>query len=60
MLAVAVGIGAQYVTRPAVDRVLAGFSRLAPVAQGASLAVALLVIDSLANEGVAAFIYFQF
>ncbi|NNL70617.1 MAG: MBOAT family protein [Acidimicrobiia bacterium] len=60
VLAVAVGIGAQYVTRPAVDRVLAGFSRLAPVAQGATLAVTFLVIDSLANEGVAAFIYFQF
>ena len=60
LLAIAVGIGAQYVTRPAVDRVLAGFSRLAPAAQGGVLAVALLAIDALANEGVAAFIYFQF
>ncbi len=60
LLAVGVGIGAQYVTRPAVDRVLAGFSRLAPAAQGAVLALSLFVIDSLANEGVAAFIYFQF
>ncbi len=60
VLAVAVGIGAQYVTRPAVDRVLAGFSRLAPAVQGGVLAVSLLAIDTLANEGVAAFIYFQF
>jgi D-alanyl-lipoteichoic acid acyltransferase DltB (MBOAT superfamily) len=60
LLAIAVGIGAQYVTRDAVNRVLAGFSRLAPAAQGGVLAVALFVIDSLANEGVAAFIYFQF
>ncbi|MGI9647084.1 MAG: MBOAT family O-acyltransferase [Acidimicrobiia bacterium] len=60
LLAIAVGIGAQYVTRPAVDRALAGFSRLAPVPQGAVLAVGLLAIDALANEGVAAFIYFQF
>jgi D-alanyl-lipoteichoic acid acyltransferase DltB (MBOAT superfamily) len=60
VLAVAVGIGAQYVTRPAVDRVLAGFSRLAPAVQGGVLALCLLTIDALANEGVAAFIYFQF
>ena len=39
---------------------LAGFSRLAPAAQGGLLAIGLLAIDALANEGVAAFIYFQF
>jgi len=60
LLAIAVGIGAQYVTRPAVDRTLAGFSQLGPVPQGAVLAAGLLAIDALANEGVAAFIYFQF
>ena len=60
LLAIAVGIGAQYVTRDVVDQVLAGFSRLAPAAQGGVLAVCLLVIDTLANEGVAAFIYVQF
>jgi len=60
LLAIAVGIGAQYVTRSTVDGVLAGFSRLAPAAQGGILAIALLAIDALGNEGVAPFIYYQF
>ncbi len=60
LLAIAVGLGAQYVTRARVERVLVGFSRLAPVAQGGLLALSLFAIDALANEGVAAFIYFQF
>ena len=60
LLAIAVGIGAQYVTRSSVERVLTGFSRLAPAAQGGVLALNLLVIDVLANEGAASFIYFQF
>jgi hypothetical protein len=36
------------------------FSRLAPVPQGAVLALALFAIDALGPEGVAPFIYFQF
>ena len=60
LLAIAVGIGAQYVPRDLVVRLQAGFSRWAPAVQGLALAVALVVIDSLGSEGVAAFIYFQF
>jgi D-alanyl-lipoteichoic acid acyltransferase DltB (MBOAT superfamily) len=60
LLAIAVGIGAQYVPRDFVVRLQAGFSRWAPAVQGLALAVALVVIDSLGSQGVAAFIYFQF
>jgi hypothetical protein len=60
LLAIGIGIGAQYVTRARVETVLTAFSRLAPAAQGGVLALALFTIDALANEGVAAFIYFQF
>ena len=47
-------------SRDLVVRLQAGFSRWAPAVQGLALAVALVVIDSLGSEGVAAFIYFQF
>jgi alginate O-acetyltransferase complex protein AlgI len=60
LIAIAVGLGAQFVPRHAVDSGLALFSRLGPVAQGVALAFALMVIDTLGPEGVAAFIYFQF
>ncbi|MGZ8786451.1 MAG: hypothetical protein ACXW1Y_12925, partial [Acidimicrobiia bacterium] len=60
LLAIAVGIGSQYVSRGAVVRLQATFSRLAPVLQGVVLAFALAAIDGLGQEGVAAFIYFQF
>ncbi|MBT8166643.1 MAG: MBOAT family protein [Acidimicrobiia bacterium] len=60
VLAIVVALAAQYVSRERVEQVLVGFSRLAPVAQGGVLALALFAIDALANEGVAAFIYFQF
>jgi hypothetical protein len=60
LLAIAIGIGAQYVPRDLVVRLQAGFSRWAPAVQGLALALALVVIDSLGSEGVAAFIYFQF
>jgi hypothetical protein len=60
ILAIVVGIGSQYVSRGTVVRVQAVFSRLVPVLQGVILAFALAVIDGLGQEGVAAFIYFQF
>jgi hypothetical protein len=60
ILAIVVGIGSQYVSRGTVVRVQAVFSRLVPVLQGVLLAFALAVIDGLGQEGVAAFIYFQF
>ena len=60
LLAIAVGIGAQYVSRGVVVRLQAAFSRLAPALQGIVLAFTLAAIDGLGQEGVAAFIYFQF
>ena len=42
------------------DRLMGGFSRLSPVAQGACLALALTVVGALGPEGVAPFIYFRF
>jgi len=60
LLAIGVGIGEQYIPRVAIGRAVAAFSRMAPVMQGALLALALLVIDSLGPQGFAPFIYFQF
>lgn len=60
LIAIAVGIAAQYVPRPSVENVLALFSRLGPVVQGVALAFVMMVIDALGPEGVAKFIYFQF
>jgi D-alanyl-lipoteichoic acid acyltransferase DltB (MBOAT superfamily) len=60
LVAIAVGLAAQYVPRGAVNHGLIGFSRLRPAFQGVVLAFSLMVIDALGPEGVAAFIYFQF
>ncbi len=60
VLAIAVGLGAQYVPRRALDFVVSGFSRLHPAFQALALGVALMVTDALGPEGVAPFIYFQF
>jgi len=60
LVAIAVGLAAQYVPRNAVNHGLVGFSRLRPALQGVVLAFGLMVIDALGPEGVAAFIYFQF
>jgi len=60
LIAITVALVVQYVPRPTVGRALVLFSRMGPVVQGAVLAFALVVIDALGPEGVAAFIYFQF
>ena len=60
LLATAVGIGAQYVPRDVTGRVMAGLSRLSPVATGVLLGVSLLVINTMGPRGVAPFIYFKF
>jgi D-alanyl-lipoteichoic acid acyltransferase DltB (MBOAT superfamily) len=60
VLAIAAGIGMQYIPEGWTGRMEEAFSRAGPLAQGAALAVALVVIDALGPEGVAAFIYFQF
>jgi D-alanyl-lipoteichoic acid acyltransferase DltB (MBOAT superfamily) len=60
LVAIGVGLAAQYVPRGVVNRGLIGFSRMRPAFQGALLAFTLMIIDALGPEGVAAFIYFQF
>jgi D-alanyl-lipoteichoic acid acyltransferase DltB (MBOAT superfamily) len=60
VLAIAVGIFAQYIPRDIVSRVQARFSYWTPALQGLAVAVALVIIDSLGSQGVAAFIYFAF
>jgi alginate O-acetyltransferase complex protein AlgI len=60
LLAIAVGIGSQYL-RPHVPRlVMARFSRLPVLGQATVLAFALMVTSAMGPEGVAPFIYFQF
>ena len=60
LLAITAGIGEQYIPRALIGRGVAAFSRMAPIAQGAALALVLLVVDSLGPQGFAPFIYFQF
>jgi hypothetical protein len=60
LLAIAAGIGVQYIPRDAVARIQIGVSRLAPALQGVGLAASLLLIGGLGPEGVAPFIYFRF
>jgi hypothetical protein len=60
ILAMAVGLAEQYIPRATMARAMASFSGFAPVAQGAVLGFALLVIDTLQPSGVLPFIYFKF
>jgi len=60
LLTIAFGVGIQYVPKRVPDVAQVAFSRLAPVLQGALLAMALYAITTLAPQGVAPFIYFQF
>ena len=60
LLAIAAGIGEQYIPRDAIARLISRFSRYSPVAQGLVLGVAFLVINSMGPRGVAPFIYFRF
>jgi alginate O-acetyltransferase complex protein AlgI len=60
LLAIAVGIGSQYIPARVPQVVLAAFSRLNVVAQATVLAVALMVTQALGPADVAPFIYFQF
>jgi alginate O-acetyltransferase complex protein AlgI len=60
LLAIAVGIGEQYISKGALARLMARFSRLSPVFQGVILGFALLIINTMGPRGVAPFIYFRF
>jgi alginate O-acetyltransferase complex protein AlgI len=60
VLAIAVGLAAQFLRPGTVEAVVGGFRRLPVLAQAASVGAALMVIETLGPEGVAPFIYFRF
>jgi hypothetical protein len=60
LLAIAVGIGSQYLPTRIPRLVMARFSRLPVLGQATVLALALLLTSAMGPEGVAPFIYFQF
>lgn len=60
LVVIAGSILAQFMPKILTLRLEVEFSRLAPAAQAATLALGLLFIDALGPEGVAPFIYFQF
>ncbi len=53
-------LAVQFVPRGVGHRIQVALSHYGPVAQGAVLAVVLLISDALGPQGVAPFIYFQF
>ena len=60
VLLIVVGIAIQYLPKDATARLQHGFARLSLGAQGALLAASLVAVSTFGNQGVAAFIYFQF
>ena len=58
--AIVVGIGAQFIRPGALAALLRGFGRLPVPAQAVTVAVCLMLINTLGPEGVAPFIYFRF
>jgi alginate O-acetyltransferase complex protein AlgI len=60
VLAIVVGIGAQYLPLGSIAALARGFTRLPWPAQAVALAACLVVIDTLGPPGVAPFIYFRF
>ncbi|HEU5279265.1 MAG TPA: MBOAT family protein [Gaiellaceae bacterium] len=60
LLAIAVGIGSQYLPARIPRLVMARFSRLPVLGQATVLAFSLMLTSVLGPEGVAPFIYFQF
>jgi alginate O-acetyltransferase complex protein AlgI len=60
ILAIAVGIGAQYLPTDVIERVEGRFVRLPTGVQGAILGIVLLAITTLGPQGVAPFIYYRF
>jgi alginate O-acetyltransferase complex protein AlgI len=60
VLAIVVGIAGQYIRPSALTAILRWFQRLPALAQAASVAVVLMLVNTLGPEGVAPFIYFQF
>jgi D-alanyl-lipoteichoic acid acyltransferase DltB (MBOAT superfamily) len=60
LLAIAVGIGSQYLPARFPYWVMDRFGRLPVAGQAAVLAVALMLTNTMGPEGVAPFIYFRF
>jgi D-alanyl-lipoteichoic acid acyltransferase DltB (MBOAT superfamily) len=60
LLAIAVGIGSQYLPSRIPRLLMARFSRLPVLGQATVLGVALMLTSVMGPEGVAPFIYFQF
>ena len=60
LLAIAVGIGSQYLPARFPYAVMERFGRLPVVGQAAVLALALMLTNTMGPEGVAPFIYFRF
>jgi hypothetical protein len=60
LLAIAVGVGSQYLPARVPQLIMARFARLPVLAQAAVLAFALMATHAMGPEGVAPFIYFQF
>ncbi|MGE5227735.1 MAG: MBOAT family O-acyltransferase [Planctomycetaceae bacterium] len=60
LLAIGIGLAAQYAPHAAGDRVKDWLADLQPVTLGLVLAAVLFVITTLGPRGVAPFIYFQF
>ena len=60
LLAIAVGIGGQYVRPGAVAAVVRGFGRMPTLAQAGCIGVAVALIETLGPVGVPPFIYFRF
>jgi D-alanyl-lipoteichoic acid acyltransferase DltB (MBOAT superfamily) len=57
---VVLGIGIQYVPRRLIEGLEDGLSRIGWAGQGAVLALALFLIDTLGPQGAAEFLYFKF
>jgi len=60
VLAIAAGIGSQYIPDGWLDRVRSAFAGRRPVLQGGILGMVLLAITTLGPQGVAPFIYYRF
>ena len=60
VLVIVAALAVQFVPRRVGEQLRITFSHYSPLAQGAALALALLVTDALGPQGVAPFIYFQF
>jgi alginate O-acetyltransferase complex protein AlgI len=60
LLAIAVGIGGQYVRPSVVTAVVRGFGRMPTLAQASCIGVGVALIETLGPVGVPPFIYFRF